>query len=61
MLKNVIFSRISLRLDLDVRGHIGQGQRSHGSRSNKVSKKRQVGSRQRQVAAFLKIKYTNLA
>ena len=31
---------------------MGQGQRSRGSRSNKGSKQRQVGSRQHQVASF---------
>ncbi len=41
-----------LRFDLEVKGHMGQGQRSRGSRSNEGSKQRQVGSRQRQVASF---------
>ncbi len=36
------------------KGHMGQGQRSHRSRSNKDSKQRQVGSHQRQVASLLK-------
>ncbi len=35
-----------------VKGHMGQGQRSRGSRSNEGYKQRQVGSRQRQVASF---------
>ncbi len=48
------FFVISLRFDLEVKGHMGQGQRSRGSRSNKGSKERQVGSRQRQVASLIK-------
>ncbi len=43
---------ISLRFDLEVKVHMGQGQKSCGSRSTKGSKQRQVGSRQRQVAWF---------
>ncbi len=39
--------------DLEVKGHMGLGQRSHWSRSNKDPKQRQVGSQQRQVAFFL--------
>ena len=35
-----------------VKGHMGQGQRSHWPRSNKDSKQRQVGSHQRQVASL---------
>ena len=35
-----------------VKGHVGQGQRLHWSRSDKDSKERQVGSQQRQVASF---------
>ncbi len=46
------FFVISLRYDLEVKGHMGQGQRSRGSRSNKGSKERQVGSQQRQVASL---------
>ncbi len=46
------FFVISLRFDLEVKGHMGQGQRSCGSRSNKDSKQSQVGSRQHQVASF---------
>ena len=56
MLKNVIFSfffAISFRFDLEVKGHMGQGQRSRGSRSNGGSKQRHVGSQQRQVASFI--------
>ena len=58
--KNVIFFKgffvISLRFDLrfEVKCHMGQGQRSRGSRSNKGSKQRQVGPRQRQVASLCK-------
>ncbi len=46
------FFVISFRFDLEVKGQMGQGQRSRGSRSNEGSKQRQVGSRQRQVASF---------
>ncbi len=46
------FFVILLKFDLEVKGHMGQGQRSCGSRSNKSTKQRQVGSRQRQVATF---------
>ncbi len=46
------FFVISLRFDLEVKGRLGQGQRSRGSRSDEGSKQRQVGSRQRQVASF---------
>ena len=42
-----------LRFDLEFKGHMGQGQRSRGSRSNKGSKQRQMGSRQCQVASFI--------
>ncbi len=35
-----------------VKGHMGQGQRSHWPRSNKGPEERQVGSHQRQVASF---------
>ncbi len=42
----------SLEKNLEVKGHMGQGQRSRGSRSNEGSKQRQVGSRQRQVASL---------
>ena len=58
MLKNIIFSSffaISLRFDLEVKGHMGQGQRSHGSRSNRDSIQRYVSSQQRQVASFVKV------
>ncbi len=41
-----------LMCDLEVKGHKYQGQTSHGSRSNKDTKQRQVGSQQRQVASF---------
>ncbi len=37
---------------MKIKGHMGKGQRSHWSRSNKDSKERQVGSQQRQVASF---------
>ena len=52
------FFVISLRFDLEVKGHMGQGQMSRGSRSNKGSKQRQVGSWQRQVASLYKVKDT---
>ncbi len=64
----LLYVRLSVRLSLDqnykkkfiswepfdqeVKGHKYQGQRSHGSRSNKDPKQRQVGSQQRQVASF---------
>ena len=40
------------RFALEVKGHMGHSQRSYGSRSNKGSKQRQVGSQQRQVASL---------
>ena len=46
---------ISLRFDLEVKGHMGQvkGHMGHmGPSQIRVSKQRQVGSRQRQVASF---------
>ena len=46
------FFVILLRFDLEVKGHLGQGQRSRWSRSNKGTKERQMGSRQRQVASY---------
>ncbi len=51
------FFIISLRFALEVKGHMGQGQRSCGSRSNKGSQQRQVGSRQRQVASFFLLQH----
>ena len=53
-----LFFAISFTFDLEVKGHTGQGQRSHRSRSNKGHKQRQVGSRQCQVASFVKIQPT---
>ncbi len=47
---------ISLRFDLEVKGHMGQvkGHMGHmGPSQIRVSKQRQVGSRQRQVASFI--------
>ena len=38
--------------NIKVQGHMGQGQRSHRSRSNKDPKQRQVGSQQRQIASL---------
>ena len=46
------FFVIFLTCDTKVKGHLGQGQRSHESRSNKGSKQRYMGSRQCQVASF---------
>ncbi len=48
-------SYLSLRFDHEVKGHMCQGQRSRGSRSNKGYWKRQVGSRQRQVASLIHV------
>ncbi len=47
-----------LRFDLKVKGHMGQGQRSHELRSNEGFKQIQVGSRQRQVASLYHLMYT---
>ncbi len=47
-------------IDLEVKGHMGQGQRSCGSRSNKGPKQRQVGSRQCQVASLLNFKISQV-
>ncbi len=49
---------ISLTFDLEVKGHMNQGQRAHGSRSNKGPKQRQVDTRQRQVALLMTVKDT---
>ena len=62
MLQNLIFSKdffkFLLRFDFEVKDHMGQCQRSHGLRSNKGSKQRQVGA-QLQVASFAQcIKFT---
>ena len=51
--KTYKFFVISLRFDLEVKGHMAQDQRSRESRSNEGSKQRQMGSRQHQVASFL--------
>ena len=40
------------RCYIKVKGQVGQGQRSHWSKSNKEPKQRQVRSQQRQVASF---------
>ena len=53
-IQGTVFMRIIITLtcDVEVKGHIGQGQRSRGPRSNKGCKQRQVGSQQCQVASF---------